>query len=134
MLFTERSALTISGYMLFRDFFALLIHRGGMFSRNLKNARTAEPELDKNSLASLGIVLPSSHNYMLKNDCRQPAMTQACMSVRARAGLSTQLGLSALKQPVRYSFAGVRAYATQRISLERFPFQTSRVQSYPPEQ
>ncbi len=31
-----------------------------MFARNLKNPRTAEPELDKNSLASLGLALASS--------------------------------------------------------------------------
>jgi hypothetical protein len=41
--------------MRFRDFWAFLIHRGGMFARNLKNPRTAEPELDTKSLASRGI-------------------------------------------------------------------------------
>jgi hypothetical protein len=59
MLFMERSAFTISGSIRFRDFLAFLIHRGGMFARNLKKPRTAEPELDTNSLASLGIVLAS---------------------------------------------------------------------------
>jgi|SRR5579864_6285220 hypothetical protein len=57
MLFTERSALTTSGSIRFRDFWAFLIHRGGMFARNLTNPRTAEPELDKKSLASLGIAV-----------------------------------------------------------------------------
>src|SRR5450432_24370 len=55
MRFTERSASTISGSIRFRDFWAFPIHRGGMFARNLKNLRTAEPELDTKSLASRGI-------------------------------------------------------------------------------
>jgi hypothetical protein len=57
MLFSERSDLTISGSIRFRDFCAFLIHRGGIFARNLTNPRTAEPELDKKSLASLGIAV-----------------------------------------------------------------------------
>jgi len=36
-----------------------------MFARNLKNPRTAEPELDKKSLASLGIALASSFKVLL---------------------------------------------------------------------
>jgi hypothetical protein len=56
----ERNALTISGSIRFREFCAFPIHRGGMFARNLKNPRTAEPELDKKSLASLGMRLASS--------------------------------------------------------------------------
>jgi hypothetical protein len=55
MLLTERSASTISGSIRLREFRAFLIHRGGMFARNLKKARTAEPELDEKSLASLAI-------------------------------------------------------------------------------
>jgi len=55
MLLTERSALTTAGSIRLRDFCAFLIHRGGMFARNLKNPRTAEPELDVKSLASLGL-------------------------------------------------------------------------------
>src|SRR5438876_6505595 len=58
MLLTERSASTISGSIRLRDFWAFLIHRGGMFARNLKKARTAEPELDEKSLASLAIAAP----------------------------------------------------------------------------
>jgi hypothetical protein len=60
MLFMERSALTISGSICLRDFRAFPIHRGGMFARNLRNPRTAEPELDKKSLASLAMPLASS--------------------------------------------------------------------------
>jgi len=55
MRFTERSASTISGSIRFRDIWAFPIHRGGMLARNLKNPRTAEPELDTKSLASRGI-------------------------------------------------------------------------------
>src|SRR5690348_4981707 len=44
--------------MRLREFFAFLIQRGGMLARNFRNARTAEPALDANSLASLGIGLP----------------------------------------------------------------------------
>jgi hypothetical protein len=43
-----------------RDFRAFPIHRGGMFARNLRNPRTADPELDKKSLASLAMRLASS--------------------------------------------------------------------------
>jgi len=56
MLFTERSASTISGSNRFREFRAFLIHRGGMFARNLMNPLTAEPALDEKSLASRGMV------------------------------------------------------------------------------
>jgi hypothetical protein len=59
MLFKELSASTISGLIRFREFRAFLIHRGGMFARNLENPRTAEPELDTKSLASRGIAFAS---------------------------------------------------------------------------
>src|SRR5437867_1644155 len=49
-----RSERTISGSTL-RDVRALRIQRGVMFARNFKYPRTTEPELDANSLASLGI-------------------------------------------------------------------------------
>jgi len=55
MLLTERSASTISGSIRLREFRAFLIHRVVMFARNFKKARTAEPELDEKSLASLAI-------------------------------------------------------------------------------
>ena len=58
MLIRERSASTISGSILFRDCLAFFIHRGGMFARNFKNPRAAEPELDVKSLAFLGIPTP----------------------------------------------------------------------------
>ena len=45
--------------MRFREFRAFLIQRGGMLARNFRNARTAEPPLDANSFASLGIGLSS---------------------------------------------------------------------------
>jgi hypothetical protein len=55
MVFIDRSALTISGSIRFREFRAFFIQRGGMFARNLTNPRTAEPELDEKSLASRGM-------------------------------------------------------------------------------
>ena len=55
-LLSELSASTTSGSIRFRDFWAFFILRGGMFARNLKNPREADPELDLKSLASLGIV------------------------------------------------------------------------------
>jgi hypothetical protein len=55
MLFTEPSALAISGSIRFLEVRAFLIHRGGMFARNFVNPRTAEPELDTKSLASRAI-------------------------------------------------------------------------------
>jgi len=58
MLFTERRASTISGSIRLRDFRAFFIHRGGMFARNLKNPRAADPELARKSLASLAMVSP----------------------------------------------------------------------------
>jgi len=75
MLLTERNASTISGSTRLRDFWAFLIHRGGMFARNLKKARTAEPELDEKSLASLAIavrLLQGFHSHQAisrKNQC-----------------------------------------------------------------
>src|SRR3954469_1389927 len=69
MLLTERSASTISGSIRLRDFWAFLIHRGGMFARNLKKARTAEPELDEKSLASLAIaarLLQGFHSHRVR--------------------------------------------------------------------
>jgi hypothetical protein len=60
MLITECKASTISGSILLRDFCAFLIHRGGMFARNFKNPRAAEPELDEKSLAFLGISYTSA--------------------------------------------------------------------------
>ena len=55
MLFTERRASAISGSSRLREFRAFLIHRGGMFARNLMNPLTAEPALDEKSLASRGM-------------------------------------------------------------------------------
>src|SRR5229473_1561868 len=51
----ERNAAAISGSMRLREARAFPIHRGGMFARNLRYPRTAEPALDAKSLASLGI-------------------------------------------------------------------------------
>src|ERR1700756_4567030 len=56
----ERNASAISGSSRLRDIRAFRIHRGGIFARNLRNARTAEPALDAKSLASLGIKSPHS--------------------------------------------------------------------------
>ena len=50
-----RSERTISGSTRLRDVRALHIQRGVMFARNFIYPRTTEPELDANSLASLGI-------------------------------------------------------------------------------
>jgi hypothetical protein len=44
--------------MRFRELRAFLIQRGGILARNFKKARTAEPALDANSFASLGIDYP----------------------------------------------------------------------------
>jgi hypothetical protein len=66
MLFIERRALTISGSICLREFRAFPIHRGGMFARNLRNPRTAEPELDKKSFACLAMRLASSWNVVTK--------------------------------------------------------------------
>jgi hypothetical protein len=60
MFLTERRALTISGSIRLRDLWAFLIHRGGIFARNFKNPRAAEPELAAKSLACLGICPDSS--------------------------------------------------------------------------
>ena len=48
----------MSGSIRFRDLRAFLIRRGGMFARNFKNPRAAEPELDVKSLASRAIAAP----------------------------------------------------------------------------
>jgi hypothetical protein len=65
MLLMERSALTISGSIRLRDFCAFFIQRGGMFARNLKNPRTAEPELDKRAWLPLALRSPPHSKYVL---------------------------------------------------------------------
>jgi hypothetical protein len=70
MAFTDLSAATMSGSIRFREVRAFLIHRGGIFARNLVNPRTAEPELDEKSLASRGMQFASSFislNLELRN-------------------------------------------------------------------
>src|SRR5207253_638363 len=86
MLLAECSASTISGSIRFRDFCAFLIQRGGMFARNLKNPRTAEPELDWNSLASLGIE-PRLLIMVLRNSesfSRVPHLNSICLNVDSK--------------------------------------------------
>jgi hypothetical protein len=49
------NARTIPSSTSFREAFAFLIQRSGIFARNLRSPRTTEPELETNYFGSLGI-------------------------------------------------------------------------------